>query len=242
MQDSLKIKKTESLLPEICVIIPAYNECESIGKVVADIPSDIGVREIIVSNNNSTDDTAAVAEAAGATVVFQPIPGYGNACLKAMSYLAAQENPPDIVVFLDGDYSDYPEQMGKVVQPIIEDGMDMVIGSRELGQRKKGAMMPQQIFGNWLATTLIRYLYGYTFTDLGPFRAIKWKSLMHLSMEDKTYGWTCEMQVKAARQKMKCTEVAVDYRPRIGVSKVTGTIKGTVLAGYKIIWTIFKFL
>lgn len=226
----------------INVIIPAYNEQDSIAKVIAEIPLDIGVTEIIVCNNNSSDNTAEVAKSAGATVVDQPLPGYGNACLKGMSYIAKKNQPPDIIVFLDGDYSDYPDEMRHLIQPIINDGMDMVIGSRELGDRESGAMMPQQIFGNWLATTLIKWLHKYEFTDLGPFRAITWNKLMELNMEDKTYGWTCEMQVKAAKQGFKCTEVAVNYRKRIGVSKVSGTIKGTILAGYKIIWTIFKFL
>ena len=165
--------------------------------------------------------------------------GYGAACLKGISYVA-DKNDADIVVFLDGDYSDHPEELVDVVAPIINEGYDMVIGSRELGEREKGAMMPQQIFGNWLATTLIRLIYNYTFTDLGPFRAIRWDRLVEIDMKDRDFGWTVEMQVKAAKKKLKCTEVSVNYRKRIGVSKVTGTIKGTVMAGYKILWTIFK--
>jgi len=226
----------------IDVIIPAFNEQDAIGKVIQEIPTNIGVREIIVVNNASTDKTRKVAQQAGAVVIDQPERGYGNACLKGINYIAQKEVTPDIVVFLDGDHSDYPEEMGKLVTPILNDHVEMVIGSRELGERQRGAMMPQQIFGNWLATTLIRLLYGYRFTDLGPFRAVDWNILVNLQMEDKTYGWTCEMQVKAAKQKLKVIEVPVNYRQRIGQSKVTGTVKGTILAGYKILWMIFKYL
>lgn len=228
-------------IPVIDVIIPAYNEEEPIQKVVSDIPKNM-VRNIIVCNNNSTDDTRINALNAGAIVVDQPTPGYGNACLKGMEYIAQLDQTPDIIVFLDGDYSDYPEEMGKIVQPIIDNDYDMVIGSRALGNVEKGAMMPQQIFGNWLATSLIKLFYKYEFSDLGPFRAIKYSRLMEVDMQDKTFGWTVEMQVKAAKMKMKCTEVPVKYRVRIGKSKVSGTIKGTFLAGHKILWTIFKLL
>lgn len=222
------------------VIIPAFNEEKSIGKVVKDIPE--WVRDIIVCNNASTDETSDVAKAAGATVVDQPSPGYGNACLKGMEYIDQKDADPDIVVFIDGDYSDYPEQMGMLVRPIVKEGYDMVIGSRALGELQRGSMTPQQIFGNWLATNLIKLIYNYQFTDLGPFRAIRWDKLKEIGMKDKDYGWTVEMQVKAAKHKLKCTEVAVDYRKRIGVSKVSGTIKGTILAGHKILWTIFKLI
>lgn len=227
--------------PIIDVIIPAYNEESSVGKVIADIPKSL-VRHIIVCNNNSTDQTSAVAAAAGAIVVDQPIPGYGNACLKGLEFVSYQEVNPDIIVFLDGDYSDYPEQMNEVIAPIITEDYDLVIGSRANGDMQKGAMMPQQIFGNWLATTLISLIYGYRFSDLGPFRAIKYSSLRQINMQDKTFGWTVEMQVKAAKLKMKCTEVPVNYRVRIGTSKVSGTIRGTILAGHKILWTIFKLI
>ncbi len=224
----------------ISVIIPAYNEEGSIGKVVNDIPKEI-VRDIIVANNNSKDNTAEVAAAAGAIVLTENRQGYGYACLKGMEYLQNLDIKPDIVVFLDGDYSDYPEEISLVIAPILENGMDMVIGSRALGKRERGSMTIPQVFGNWLATTLIRWFYGVKFTDLGPFRAIKYDKLIALSMCDKTYGWTVEMQVKAAKQKMKCTEVAVNYRKRIGYSKVSGTIKGSLMAGYKIITTILKY-
>jgi len=231
------------MLAIIDVIIPAYNEQDSIGNVLRDIPKTL-VREIIVCNNNSTDNTKKVALDNGATVVDQPLKGYGNACLKGIAHIKAKpiEEQPDIVVFLDGDYSDHPEEMTKLVVPIIEEDMDMVIGSRALGSMESGAMMPQQIFGNWLATNLIQLFYNYSFTDLGPFRAIKWQKLLAIDMQDKTFGWTVEMQVKAAKHKFKCTEVAMTYRRRIGVSKVSGTLKGTILAGHKILWTIFKLL
>lgn len=229
--------------PVIDVIIPAYNEEASIPKVLGDIPKD-WVREVVVCNNASTDNTARVAKAAGATVLDQPEQGYGAACLKGIDYLKSKspENQPDIVLFIDGDYSDYPEEIPLVVQPIIEHEMDLVIGSRALGNMENGAMMPQQIFGNWLATSLIRFFYNYHFTDLGPFRAIRYDKLIEIDMEDRDFGWTVEMQVKAAKYQLKTTEVAVNYRKRIGVSKVSGTIKGTFLAGHKILWTIFKLL
>ncbi len=227
-------------MPNIDVLIPAYNEEQSIGLVVRDIPSEL-VREIVVINNNSTDNTSEIAKQAGATVIDQPQMGYGNACLKGISHLNSKTNKPDIVVFLDGDYSDYPHQMTEVVKPILEEDFDMVIGSRALGSKEGGAMMPQQIFGNWLATSLMKLLYNVSYSDLGPFRAIKYDALIDLEMCDKNYGWTVEMQVKAAKQKLKCTEVPVDYKKRIGVSKITGTIKGTVMAGYKILLTIFKY-
>ena len=223
------------------VIIPAYNEESSIDKVVRDIPKDL-VRDIIVCNNNSSDNTASIARAEGATVVDQPMPGYGNACLKGMAYVADKDQLPDIIVFLDGDYSDHPEEMPKLIKPIVEDGVDLVIGSRALGNMENGAMMPQQIFGNWLATSLIRLFYKYEFTDLGPFRAIRYDKLMQINMQDRDFGWTVEMQVKAAKLGLKCTEVPMTYRRRIGVSKVSGTIRGTILAGHKILWTIFKLL
>jgi glycosyltransferase involved in cell wall biosynthesis len=225
----------------IDVIIPAYNEANSVGRVVTDIPRK-WVREVVVCNNGSTDRTAEVARQAGATVVNQPRPGYGSACLAGIAYIQAKPvaEHPDIVVFLDGDYSDHPEELPTVVQPLLEEDFDLVIGSRVLGRREKGAMQPQQIFGNWLATTLIRLFYSYEFTDLGPFRAIRWTQLLALNMSDPDFGWTVEMQVKAAKHGLRCKEVPVRYRRRIGVSKVSGTIRGTILAGHKILWTIFK--
>lgn len=224
----------------IDVVIPAYNEADAVGKVIGDIPKGI-VRHVVVANNASTDTTRQVAEAAGAIVVDQPERGYGNACLKAMAQVASHYPPPDIVVFLDADHSDHPEQLPDVVAPILRGEADMVIGSRALGDREAGSMMPQQVFGNWLATSLMRWMYGIRYTDLGPFRAIRWDALLRLNMQDRTYGWTVEMQLKAAKHQLRCVEVPVDYRKRIGVSKVSGTVKGTVMAGYKIITTILKY-
>ena len=223
------------------VIIPAFNEENSIKEVLRDIPMDI-VREVIVVNNNSNDDTAINAKEGGATVLDEKQQGYGFACLKGIDYLTKKTEKPDIVVFLDADYSDYPQEMSLVIQPILEQNMDMVIGSRALGDREKGSMTPQQVFGNWLATTLIKLFYGVKYTDLGPFRAIRFDSLIAIGMKDQTYGWTVEMQLKVAKHKMKACEVPVNYRRRIGVSKVSGTVKGTIGAGYKIITTIFKYL
>lgn len=227
----------------IVVIIPAFNEEKSIGNVLKDIPKD-WVREIIVCNNNSTDQTAAVATQFGATVVHQPNKGYGNACLKGIEYISQKprHEQPEIVVFMDADYSDHPEELPTLIFPILEQDMDLVIGSRALGNMQSGAMQPQQIFGNWLATNLIKLFYNYSFTDLGPFRAIKYNKLLKLDMQDKNFGWTVEMQVKAAKMKFKTTEVPVTYRRRIGVSKVSGTVRGSFMAGYKILWTIFKLL
>ena len=229
-------------MPRIDVIIPAFNEEKSIAHVLADIPAGL-VREVVVVDNKSSDQTGEVARAAGATVLREERPGYGHACLRGMAHCfgrpAAEQ--PDIIVFLDGDYSDYPEQMPELVAPLLRGEADLVIGSRALGQREAGAMLPQQIFGNWLATTLLRYRYGVRFTDLGPFRAIRAEALQQLNMVDKTYGWTVEMQLKAAQQRLRTAEVPVRYRRRIGVSKVSGTVRGTLGAGYKILWTIFKY-
>ena len=228
-------------MQRITVIIPAYNEEKSIGLVINDIPKNL-VHEIIVVNNNSTDQTAAKAQEAGATVLHQPLQGYGNACLKGLAFVQESEKKPDIVVFLDADYSDHPEEMEKLLTPIFNQKAQMVIGSRALGKREKNSMMPQQIFGNLLATKLLYLFYGVKYTDLGPFRAITYTALTQINMQDKTYGWTVEMQLKAAKLKIPATEIAVSYRRRIGTSKISGTVKGTVLAGYKIITTIFKYL
>lgn len=222
------------------VIIPAFNEEDSIGRVIADIPKSL-VNEIIVVDNNSTDSTTQKARKAGATVFSEKRQGYGFACLRGIDYVQSKDRQPGIIVFLDGDYSDYPEEMPDVVRPIIENDYDMVIGSRLLGQREKGAMLFHQIFGNWLSTRLLRLLYGVKFTDLGPFRAVKFPKLLELNMEEKKYGWTVEMQLKAAKNGLKTCEVPVRYRKRIGTSKVSGTIKGTLGAGYKILATLFKY-
>jgi glycosyltransferase involved in cell wall biosynthesis len=223
---------------KIVVIIPAYNEAESILKVVADIPQ--FVDEIIVTNNGSTDNTGLMAANAGSTVLTEYEKGYGAACLKAIDYIKADNY--DVVVFLDGDYSDYPEEMYKIIEPILKEDYDFVVGSRMIGTREKGAMLPQAVFGNWLASFLIKLFWNCDFTDLGPFRAIKYSSLQKLKMKDRNFGWTVEMQIKAAKQKMKTTEVAVSYRKRIGESKVTGTVSGTINASIKILYLIFKSL
>lgn len=227
---------------KINVIIPVFNESGSIGYVLKDIP--LFVDEVIVVNNGSTDNTAQLATDAGATVLLETTRGYGSACLKGINYIKQKpaEQQPHIVVFLDGDYSDYPTQMTELIKPIKEDGFDFVIGSRSKGKRETGAMQPQQVFGNWLATTLMKLFVGAKYSDLGPFRAIRWEKLLELNMRDTNYGWTVEMQIKAAKKKLKYTEVPVDYRKRIGKSKITGTIKGTIMAGYKIIITIFRYL
>ena len=223
----------------IKVIIPAYNEADSIAYVINDIP-DI-VDEIIVVSNNSTDSTEQNAKQAGATVLFEPRKGYGYACLKGMDYISEQQVKPDIIVFLDGDYSDYPEELIKIVQPIVEDNIDFVIGARVKRLREQGSMTFPQIFGNWLATFLMLLMFRSKFTDLGPFRAVKYNKLLALNMEDKTYGWTVEMQLKALKQQLSYVEIPVKYRNRIGVSKVSGTVKGAIFAGVKILGWIFKY-
>ncbi|QBA65036.1 glycosyltransferase family 2 protein [Muriicola soli] len=226
-------------MKEIVVIIPAYNEGQSIAAVISEIPE--LVSEIIVVNNNSTDNTAVAAEAAGATVLFEENMGYGFACLKGIKYLKKRSKPPAIVVFMDGDYSDYPEDLHKVVKPILDGDVDFVIGARTKALREKGSMTPQQSFGNGLATFLMRMIYRSDFTDLGPFRAIRYEQLMALEMEDKTYGWTVEMQLKVLKKGIAYTEVPVRYKKRIGISKVSGTVKGTIFAGIKILGWIFKY-
>ena len=221
----------------IVVIIPAVDEEKSLPKVLAEISSDL-VEEVIVVDNGSRDRTAEVARDAGATVIRETRAGYGQACLTGIAALA--KSPPDIVVFVDGDYSDRASEMGALVQPIVDGDVDFVVGSRVLGTREPGALAPHARWGNWLATWMIRALYDSHFTDLGPFRAIRYNALIALDMRDRDYGWTAEMQAKAARANFRATEVPVSYHRRIGKSKITGTVKGTVLAGWKIITTILK--
>jgi glycosyltransferase involved in cell wall biosynthesis len=224
---------------KIKVIIPAYNEQDAIANVINDIP-DI-VDEIIVISNNSTDNTEKNAKNAGATVLKEIKKGYGYACLKGLDYIAKLKDKPAIIVFIDGDYSDYPEQLTEIIAPIINNDIDFVIGSRVKRLREEGSMTPQQVFGNWLATFLMKLFFGAKFTDLGPFRAIKYDKLLALNMEDKTYGWTVEMQLKALKKELLYIEVPVKYRNRIGISKVSGTLKGSILAGVKILGWIFKY-
>ena len=220
------------------VIIPAFNEAAAIGKVITALPN--SVREIVVSDNGSTDGTSGVAQQHGATVVTETQKGYGHACLKAMAYIEKKATPPDIVVFLDGDFSDYPEELPKLVAPIASKEAVFVVGARSAALRTKNALTPQQQFGNALATLLMRWLYNSRFTDLGPFRAIDWKTLLALNMKDKTYGWTVEMQLKILQRKLPYAEIPVRYKARIGTSKVSGTVKGTILAGIKILYWIAK--
>jgi len=222
-------------------IIPAFNEEQSIALVVKGLDAGL-LRDIIVADNGSTDGTPEIARKAGAVVVNEPVKGYGAACLAGVAWSLGQERQPDVIVFIDGDFSDYPEQLPQILQPIREGRADLVIGSRALGRRDQGAMLPQQVFGNWLATRLIRMFYRYRFTDLGPFRAITREAYERLGMKDRNFGWTVEMQVKAAKKKLRTVEVPVNYRVRIGKSKVTGTLKGSILAGYKILLTIFRYL
>lgn len=221
------------------VIIPALNEEKSIEKVIADIDRTI-ISEIIVVDNGSRDGTKIAAQTGGATVLEESQRGYGAACLKGIEYVKHNFPDTDIIVFIDGDYSDHPEELVEVINPLLNSDFDMVIGSRVLGNRERGSLTPVQRFGNWLSCKLIRLLYKEHFTDLGPFRAIKLEKLIALDMQDRNYGWTVEMQVKAAKNKLRSIEVPVSYRNRIGKSKVSGTIKGSILAGSKILYTIFS--
>jgi len=230
--------KSTLLGRHIIVIIPAFNEARAIGSVIGDIPDGL-VDEVVVVNNASTDETAENARQAGATVLTEHRRGYGYACLAGIDY--ARHRQPDILVFLDGDYSDHPDEMPLLVDTIIHGNVDFVVGSRIRGTCEPGAMLPQALLGNRLACFLMRRVWGARFTDLGPFRAIRFSALESLSMQDKTFGWTIEMQIKAVRAGLRCAEVPVSYRRRVGVSKVTGTIGGTVKASAKILWTIARY-
>jgi glycosyltransferase involved in cell wall biosynthesis len=223
----------------IWVIIPVFNEAKSIALVLRDLPA--SVDETIVVDNGSTDTTAAEAKKSGATVLFEPQKGYGNACLKGIAYLATKAAAEDIVVFLDGDYSDYPEELDRLIDPILKKKALFSLGTRVTPQLEKKALTPQQRLGNALATKLMKLFYGSRFTDLGPFRAMEWSTLESLKMSDKTYGWTVEMQLKILKRDIPYVEIPVRYRQRIGVSKVSGTLKGTIMAGYKILLWIFTY-
>ncbi len=220
----------------VSAVIPALDEEAAIARVVSEIPAGLA-REVVVVDNGSTDGTAEAARRAGARVVSEPRRGYGRACLAGIAALAAR--PPDVVVFLDADGSDAPAEMPLLLAR-IEEGCDLVIGSRVLGNAEPGALAPQARHGNRLACFLIRVLFGARFTDLGPFRAIRYAALRDLGMRDTNYGWTVEMQIRAARAGLACAEVPVSYRRRVGRSKITGTVRGTVGAGAKILWTVFR--
>ena len=221
----------------ISVIIPAYNEEDSIGLVLDALPQNL-IHEIIVVDNNSTDDTARSASEKGARVVAEKRRGYGSACLKGISEL----DNPDIVVFLDGDFSDYPEEIIQLVEPIESGKKDFVLGSRMLIPESRSALLPQSRYGNQLAVFLMRLFFRHKFTDLGPFRAIRYESLKAIAMQDANFGWTVEMQIKAVKKGLRIMEIPVKYRERVGISKITGTFSGTIKAGAKIIYTIFKYL
>lgn len=222
------------------VVIPALNEEASLPLVLAGLPRP-PVRRIVVADNGSADGTARVAREAGAEVVTASRRGYGSACLAGLDHLR-RTGPPSIVAFVDADYSDHPEELPALVAPILAGAADLVIGSRILGQRERGALLPQARAGNLVACLLIRLFYGHRFTDLGPFRAVRWEALERLGMSDPDFGWTAEMQVKAVRRGLRCAEVPVSYRHRVGVSKITGTVSGTLRAGYKILWTVARHL
>jgi glycosyltransferase involved in cell wall biosynthesis len=225
------------MAPSVAVVIPVFNERRSLPLVVADLPRDF-VQEVIVVDNGSTDGTDSIARDLPVRLVREPRRGYGSACLAGLAALAPA--PPEIVVFLDGDYSDHPEELPRLLEPLGR-GYDLVIGSRMLGHAEPGALLPQARFGNRLACALIRLLYGHRYTDLGPFRAVRWGALQRIGMQDTSFGWTCEMQVKALRKGLRVTEVPVSYRRRVGVSKITGTVSGTLRAGWKILWTIGRY-
>jgi glycosyltransferase involved in cell wall biosynthesis len=218
------------------VVIPALNEENAIGEVIRELP--LWIDQIIVSDNGSNDNTAMIAEQLGARVVYELEPGYGAACQKGLS---AVDPAVDIIAFIDGDYSDFPVDIYKLVDPIAADEADFVLASRAKGLVQKGALTPAQVFGNWLATRLMRRIWGAPYSDLGPFRAIDAALLERLSMEDRSYGWTIEMQIKAVLANARILEVPARYRQRIGVSKISGTVSGSLKAGYKILATIWKY-
>jgi glycosyltransferase involved in cell wall biosynthesis len=221
------------------IVIPAFNEERSLPLVLAALPRP-PVRRVVVTDNASTDGTSRVAREGGAEVILETRRGYGSACLAGLDHLR-RTGPPDVVVFMDADFSDHPEELPSLIAPILAGEADLVIGSRILGSREPGALLPQARAGNFVACWMIRLLYGHRFTDLGPFRAVTWDALERMKMADTNFGWTAEMQVKAVRLGLRCTEMPVSYRRRVGVSKITGTVSGTIRAGYKILWTVLRY-
>ena len=234
--------KTKNSWPTVWVIIPALNEEESIGRVLADLPA---VGRVIVVDNGSDDETATRARKWGATVVDEGQRGYGAACLRGIALVETQieggETTPEVIVFADADYSDHVHTLSELVEPIFANEADFVLGSRILGKREPGAMPPQSLYGNQLACWLMRIFFRASYTDLGPFRAIRWSSLQSLGMADQNFGWTIEMQIKALRKGLRTIEVPTSYRNRIGTSKISGTFSGTIKAGSKILFTIAKY-
>ncbi len=239
MNSNQKVASSRSEL--IAVVMPALNEERSIARVLGDLPES-WVDRVVVVDNGSTDRTAEIARSLGAEVVAERRRGYGSACLRGLAELAESAGgPPEIVVFLDADYSDHPDELPTLVEPILREGYDMVLGSRLAGSRERGAMPPQSVWGNRLACFLMRHLLGAHYSDLGPFRAIRWSALERIGMCDRDYGWTIEMQIKAVRHGLRYREVPVSYRRRIGTSKISGTIRGTIRAGSKILLTIARY-
>jgi glycosyltransferase involved in cell wall biosynthesis len=232
----------KTTLATVDVVIPAFNEERSLPLVLA-VLADVArppVRRVAVADNASTDGTSRVAREGGAEVVLETRRGYGSACLAGLDHLR-RTGPPDVVVFVDADFSDHPEELPALIAPILAGEADLVIGSRILGNREPGALLPQARAGNFVACWMIRLLYGHRFTDLGPFRAVTWEALERMKMADTNFGWTAEMQVKAVRLGLRCAEVPVSYRRRVGVSKITGTVSGAIRAGYKILWTVLRY-
>lgn len=225
-------------MTKIDLLIPARNEERALPPLLKEIDRGF-LNRIILVDNGSTDRTAEIARRHGCYVVSCPVPGYGNACLAGIDF--ASKEPPDILVFMDGDHSDYPSDIPRLCKPILHNQADLVIGSRSLGLAEVGSLTATQRFGNALATKLLHFFWKYPYTDLGPFRAVAFKELTAMKMADRNYGWTIEMQIKAVLNHLRILEIPVNYRNRIGTSKISGTLRGVIGAGYKILFTIFKY-